>query len=190
MIGTRSPRLLVLAVTLSVAVSFIMVSVFYGQYRSLANQLVASSATQHDLLLRDSFAQHARAQLDNAANHLVTTLSGFDDPALVNTLHRALANNQDLIGIVYTDHSQQVITAGDFPADVDPTTTTWLTESLVIASPVVRNGEEIGVLSGAFELGALRANSASYAARLATAELDSRPVSYMWAGAGTLATLL
>ncbi|MCH8943199.1 MAG: EAL domain-containing protein [Proteobacteria bacterium] len=190
MIGIRPPRLLVLAVTLGVAVSFIMVSIFYGQYRSLANQLVASSSAQHDLLLRDSFTLHARAQLDNAANHLVTTLSGFDDPALVKALHRALADNQDLIGIVYTDHSQQVITAGDFPADVDPTTTTWLTESLVIASPVVRNGEEIGVLSGAFELGALRANSASYAARLATAELDSRRVSYMWAGAGTLATLL
>ncbi|MCH7536446.1 MAG: EAL domain-containing protein [Proteobacteria bacterium] len=190
MIGTRPPRLLVLAVTLGVAVSCIMVSIFYGQHRSLANQLVASSSAQHDLLLRDSFAQHARAQLDNAANHLVTTLSGFDDPTLVKALHRTLADNQDLIGIVYTGHSQPVITAGDFPADADPTATTWLTESLVIASPVVKNGEEIGILSGSFELSALRANSASYAARLATAELDSRRISYLWAGAGTLATLL
>ncbi len=190
MIGNRLPRLLLLAVTLGVAVSFIMLSVFYGQYRWLANQIVATSSAQHELLLRDSFEQDAHAQLLSAASHLATVVPEIDDPALPKALNRALAANQSLIGIQYSNHAQQLIVAGDFPANVDPTTTTWFTESLVVTSHVIKDGVEIGLLSGAFELNALRASSASFTAQLATAELDSRRVSYMWAGAGTLAALL
>ena len=190
MIGSRLPRSLLLAVTLGVAVSFIMLSVFYGQYHWLANQIVATSSAQHDLLLRDSFEQHVHAQMINVAGRVATQVPGADAPVLLETLHRALTDNPNLIGIQYTNNSRQSLVAGEFPAGADATTTTWLNESVVVTSPVLKDGVEIGLLSGAFELSGLRASSASFTARLAKAELDNRRVSYLWAGAGTLAALL
>lgn len=190
MIGNKLPRLLLLAVMLGVAVSFIMLSVFYGQYRWLANQIVATSSAQHEEQLRDSFEQHAHTLMANAASQLAMAAPGTDDTALLKTLNRALVDTQILIGVRYTDRSQNELVVGEFPAGANPMTTTWFTDSLVVASPVVINGVETGLLSGAFELSGVRASSASFTAHLAAAERDSRRVSYMWAGAGTLAALL
>lgn len=190
MIGNRFPRLLLPAVTLGVAVSFIMLSVFYGQYRWLAKQIVATSSAQHDLLLEDSFEQRAQSEVAGAAGRIATAAMENDRSALLKALNGTLLENEDLVGIHYTDKSQRSFTVGELPAGADPTTTTWFAENLVVVSPVFIDGVEIGVIAAAFELGGLRARSERFTAQLVTAEVESRRVSYIWAGAGTLAALL
>ncbi len=190
MIGNRFPRLLLPAVTLGVAVSFIMLSVFYGQYRWLAKQIVATSSAQHDLLLEDSFEQRAQSEVAGAAGRIATAAIENDRSALLKALNGMLLETEDLVGIHYTDKSQRSFTVGELPAGADPTTTTWFAENLVVVSPVFIDGVEIGVIAAAFELGGLRARSERFTAQLVTAEVESRRVSYIWAGAGTLAALL
>ena len=51
MIGNRIPRLLLLAVALGIAVSGVMLSVFYGQYRWLADQIVDASSAEFNQLI-------------------------------------------------------------------------------------------------------------------------------------------
>ena len=68
MIGNRTPRLLLLAVALGVAVSGVMLSVFYGQYRWLADQIVDASSAEYNELAEANFEQQARSRLQIAAN--------------------------------------------------------------------------------------------------------------------------
>ena len=63
MIGNRIPRLLLISLALGVVVTGIMLSVFYGQYRWLANQIVDASSTEYSLRAKAGFEQQARSQL-------------------------------------------------------------------------------------------------------------------------------
>ncbi len=51
MIGKKIPRYLRMGLTLGIAVGVIMLSMFYGQYRWLASEIVTASAEQHDAFL-------------------------------------------------------------------------------------------------------------------------------------------
>ncbi len=54
MIGSRIPRFLLYATTLGVIVAAIMLSMFYGQYRWLANQIVSTSSDEHRALVENN----------------------------------------------------------------------------------------------------------------------------------------
>ena len=62
MIGGRFPKYLALAVILGMAVSIIMLSMFYGQYRWLASEIVADSSAEHLTFLKQSFERRTRAR--------------------------------------------------------------------------------------------------------------------------------
>ena len=70
MIGRRIPRLLLYATTLGVIVAALMLSMFYGQYRWLARQIVATSYEEHRSLVEASFERRMRAQLHEVADTL------------------------------------------------------------------------------------------------------------------------
>ncbi len=86
MIGNRTSRLLLIAVALGVAVTGVMLSVFYGQYRWLANQLVDASSTEYHLLAEDNFEQKAHADLHNAADGLLVAAASNDATAISRAL--------------------------------------------------------------------------------------------------------
>ena len=48
MIGSKIPRYLLLSLALGVAMGIIMLSMFYGQYRWLADEIMSASAAEHD----------------------------------------------------------------------------------------------------------------------------------------------
>ena len=188
MIGNKNPRLLLLAVALSVAVSGIMLSVFYAQYHWLANQIVETSTAEHDRLLEASFERRARSQIRSAAGSLQKAVrDGRAPDVLMTTL---LNENDNLTGIRYLDPTGHLFESGNYPQSTESTTTTWLEEHLLISYPIAIDEDEIGLLSGAFALDDLRGESALFSAELASKEVDSRRASYLWAGAGTLAALL
>jgi diguanylate cyclase (GGDEF)-like protein/PAS domain S-box-containing protein len=190
MIGNRTPRLLLLAVVLGITVSGVMLSVFYGQYRWLAEQIVAASSAEHDLLAEANFEQQSLTQLQVAADSIRETVHSAQESDIFLALNTILVENEILTGVRYTDAANQIFDAGNIPPTVDPETTTWLAQRLIITQPVVADGIELGVLSGAFDLAELNAQAARFTAEITNTEVTSRQASYLWAGAGTLAALL
>ncbi len=186
MIGNRFPRYLLHLVALGVAVAAIMSSMFYGQYRWLADQIVATSSEQHYAFLQGSFERRARAQMHGIADVLARNSEA--DPGLL--LAQYLQRSGNLSGIRFTDNSGRSWTSGSLPDVEDPFAVTWLDDLLILPYPVGEDGERTGVVAGAFLLDDLRAEFSAFGEQVATQEIEKRRISYFWIGAGMLATWL
>jgi len=184
MIGNRFPRSLLLVVALGVAVAAVMLSMFYGQYRWLADQIVTTSSEQHYAYLQGSFERRARSQMHGIADILARNSEA--DPGLL--LNQALAANENLTGIRFTDNSGRSWSSGNLPVVGNPLSVTWLDDLLFLPYPVEQDGHRVGLLSGAFLLDDLRAEFSAFGEQVATQEIESRRISYFWIGAGMLAT--
>jgi diguanylate cyclase (GGDEF)-like protein/PAS domain S-box-containing protein len=190
MIGNRTPRLLILAVALGVTVSGVMLSVFYGQYHWLAEQIVDASSAEYNLRAEANFKQQAHTQLLAAADKMHDAVSGAQAANIFLALNTVLIENENLTGVRYTSLTNQTFEAGSIPQTTNPEATIWLAQRLVITQPIIIADVEVGVLSGAFDLSGLNADSARFTAEITNTEVTSRQVSFLWAGGGTLAALL
>ncbi len=186
MIGNRFPRFLLLVLALGVAVAVVMLSMFYGQYRWLADQIVTASSEQHYAFLQGSFERRARAQMHGIAD--ILSQDGEADPGLL--LNQALLGNKNLSGLRFTDRSGRSWSSGSMPVVDDPLAVTWLDDRLFLPYPVKQNGDQTGTVSGAFLLDELRAEFSAFGEQVATQEVESRRISYFWIGAGMLAIWL
>ncbi len=184
MVGRRFPRFLVVVVALGIAVSAVMLSIFYGQYRWLADQISTTSSAEHYAFLQGSYERRARAQLHFVADSLPLETADAD---LGSFLDQALNANQNLTGIRYADGSGRAWTSGSVPLVDDPTGLSWMDDRLYIAYPVQRDGQDLGYVGGAFHLGDLRAEFAAFGEQIMTQEAESRRASYLWIGGGTFA---
>lgn len=189
MIGSRTPRLLLFASALSIAVAAIMLSVFYGQYQWLARQLVETSAVEYDQLVRESFERSARARLHADAISLAEIIDTRRGQDVVSALNTVLITDDGLTGVRYVDQNGVASVAGSYPNIAMDTSTLWLEQRLLISYPVILNDLEAGALFGAYDLVDLYADSARFTAELTSTEVESRRVSYLWAAAGTMAAL-
>ena len=190
MIGSKIPRYLRFGLTLGVAVATIMLSMFYGQYRWLAQEITSTSTAKHDAFLRGSYERRVRAQMHTAADRLSSELGARNSASVLTILNRTIADNETLAGLRFISSDLDMPQAGSLP-DVDISdAVTWLPDNLVMTYPVVHANEELGILIGSFELHQLRAESQEFATELLSKESQSRRISYVWIGAGTLATLL
>ncbi len=190
MIGNRTPRLFLLAVVLGIAVFGVMLSVFYGQYQWLANQIIDASSSRYISRAEASFEQQAQSQLQIAANTLHDAASSDQVGDIFLALNTILIENENLAGVRFVNASQQSFEAGSIPPLSDAAVTSWFTQRLVVVQPVVIDQVRAGVLSGAFDLSDLHAETAQFTEEITTTEVASRHASYLWAGAGTLAALL
>ena len=190
MIGSRIPRVWLFAVALGAIAAVVMLSMFYGQYRWLANEIVTTSSQQHYAFMQDSFERRARSRIHGVADTLPVENATGDASALTLALNRALGATDSLTGIRFTSSTGEFWESGNIPAVDDLAATTWLPERLVIAYPVIYNDKDVGYLSGSFDLEELLAEYAAFADRLSASELQSRQSSYYWIGGGTLAVLL
>ena len=167
-----------------------MLSLFYGQYRWLANQIESTSYEEHRSLLEASFERRSRADLHAVAHRLPDDLTGVDTRTIRQELNRALTVHPELIGIRLASAAGETWSSGNYPQDVIVTGTTWLEDQLLVTYAVSRDGKVIGELVGSFELDTLNSELAAFAARLEAREDESRRVSYIWIGGGTLAVLV
>jgi diguanylate cyclase (GGDEF)-like protein/PAS domain S-box-containing protein len=189
MIGNKSPRSLLMAVVLGIAVSGVMLSVFHGQYRWLADQIVAASSAEYDQLVEANFEQRARIELQVAANELQTAAGDRQSDGISLALNAIFSESQNLTGVRFVDLSGRAFESGDYFEPDNSAATMWLERLLLLAQPVVVNDIEIGVLYGAFDLTELRANSVRFTDDITSTEIESRNASYLWAGLGTLAAV-
>jgi len=190
MIGKKIPRYLRMGLTLGIAVGVIMLSMFYGQYRWLANEIVTTSAMQHDAILYASFERRMRAQLHVMADEIALEIGTPNSSSVYDILNRLMIDNATLAGLRFSGADVAPVQSGEIATVPSGDTVTWLADSLIMSYPVVRNDTQLGQLWGSFRLDRLHAESASFANNLVDTELKNRRTSYFWIGSGTLATLL
>ena len=190
MLASKLPRYLLFALILGVGVTIIMLSMFYGQYRWLASEIVARSSAEHDTFLESSFERLMRSHLSGIANDLALDVDINESGAVNRRLNRAHANDDLIAGLRYTNSASQILHSGVFPAERLTGSTTWLENELVLVVPVSSNGEILGELAGSFLLERLHAESTNFASEVVATEVESRRISYVWIGFGTLATLI
>jgi diguanylate cyclase (GGDEF)-like protein/PAS domain S-box-containing protein len=189
MIGSKIPRLILYAMVLGAAGAGIMLSMFYGQYRWLADQIESASYEEHRSLLESSFERSSRANLHAVADRLPDDLTDIDAATVDRLLDSALDVHPELNGIQLTAASGETWSRGAYSQEVIFTEAIWLEEQLLLTHPVKRDDGVIGVLAGSFKLDILKSELAAFAAYLETRENESRRISYVWIGGGTLAVL-
>ena len=114
MIGNRFPRYLLFGLAVGTAVAVIILSMFYGQYRWLANEITSSGAAEHEAFLRRNHEIGAQAQLSVIGDDLAARA---ENPAAVLTaLNRALADNETLVGLRFVSRDLDMRQAGSIPA--------------------------------------------------------------------------
>ena len=190
MIGNRIPRSLLYATALGAVVAIVMLSLFYGQYRWLAGEIVAASYEEHRVLLQASYERRARAELHRIADQLPIDATATDDAALGPALRAALREHPELDGLQLTLPGGQSHVAGNYPPGVNGTTTAWLDQQMLLSYPVVRNEAQAARLSGAFDLAPFHADFAAFQDHLHSKENESRRASFLWIGGGSVAVLL
>lgn len=190
MIGNKIPRFLLYATVLGTIVAAIMLSMFYGQYRWLANQIMSTSYEEHRSLLEASFDRHTQAELRAISDALPSDLGAAKQNNIAIALNRALISNPRLTGLQVSLPTGAIISSGSYPQIDNNGSTMWLDDYLLQTSPIVRNELEVGRIAGLFELASLHADLTTFTEELQTKEGESRRVSYLWIGGGTTAVLL
>jgi diguanylate cyclase (GGDEF)-like protein/PAS domain S-box-containing protein len=183
------PRYLILASTLALVVVGILLSMFYGQYRWLADGIVDASVQQHDAILEASFERRARGTLHRIADELAAVEEPLNEVGLMTVVEDAVRNTDNLVGLRFESSDGLRIQAGEVTELSGPQTTGWEANRLYISYPVTRNGQQIGTLVSSFELSAIREESARFEERLAGEETQYRQDSFAWIAATTVFAL-
>jgi diguanylate cyclase (GGDEF)-like protein/PAS domain S-box-containing protein len=183
------PRYLILASTLALVVVGILLSMFYGQYRWLADGIVDASVQQHNAILEASFERRARGTLHRIADELAAVGDPLNEVSLLAVVEDAVRNTDNLVGLRFESSDGVRIQAGEVTELSGPQTTEWDANRLYVTYPVTRNEQQIGTLVSSFELSALRQESARFEERLANEETRYRRDSFTWITATTVFAL-
>lgn len=190
MTGSIVPRYLVLTAALAIAVVGIMLSVFYGQYRWLAGNLMTSSADLFAEAQVISFERRATDRLghvrDSIALHRVPPNAAF----ITGLLELMLANDSDMIGLAFVGANGSTIEVGQTHSLVTGDGSTTPQQPLTVNLTATRNGVEIGALYGYFSLSAPTDESAVFRQQLMGRESASRRSSFLRIGATAILVIL
>ena len=190
MIGSKIPRLFLYATVLGTVGAVVMLSMFFGQYRWLAGQMMATSYEEHRSLLQMNFDRHSLEELRAISDALPAELEAADENAIVPALERVLISNPNLAGMQVALSTGATFTVGAYPQIEGGPDSVWLDDYLLRSGPIVRNELEIGRISGAFLLDSIHADLVSFNEVINTKEGENRRTSYLWIGGGTATVLL
>jgi len=178
-----------LAATLTLVVVGLMLSLFYGQYRWLATDIVSSSVKEHNAILEGRFAGRARAQLHRIADSVAATASRDDSASISLLLEKAALENENLVGVRYVRRGRPNLQAGSVPEQAGDQSTQWTTDNLYLTYPITMDGNILGVLVSNFTLGEVHRESARFRDQLLSTGAERRRASFVWIGIATLLVL-
>jgi diguanylate cyclase (GGDEF)-like protein/PAS domain S-box-containing protein len=190
MINSKNPRYLLFVVTLVVLVAAILLSMSYVQYRWLGSEITAIERAEHRALLRENYEARVRDNLHTIAHALAAEPDSTSAASVLKILNRALADHEMLTGMRFANSDLGIREVGSFPETDAPGSEVWLAGHLLLTIPVARGEQQLGLLTGSFELRQLRAELQEFESGLFDRESQSRRASFIWIGSGTLLTLL
>lgn len=189
MIGRVLPRYVILAAALILVVVGLMLSLFYGQYRWLATDIVSKSVEEHNAILEGSFEGRARAQLHRLADAIAAVPDQTDSASLALLLDKARLDNDNLNGLRYVRPDLPALQTGDIPELAGDVASPSLPGNLTLIYPVTLNDNELGMLVGSFSLADLRRESTIFEDQLLSEGNERRRASFVWIGIATLIML-
>lgn len=178
-----------LAATLTLVVVGLMLSLFYGQYRWLATDIVSSSVEEHNAILEGRFEGRARAQLHRIADSVATAENRDDSASISLLLEKAALENENLVGVRYVRRGQPNLQAGSVPEQAGDQSTQWTTDNLYLTYPTTLDGNILGVLVSNFTLDEVHRESARFRDQLLSTGDERRRASFVWIGIATLLVL-
>lgn len=188
MTGKVLPKYVILVSTLALVVVGSMLFIFYGQYRWLANGIVASSVEQHYVSLSGSFERRARAELHGIADSLAAVpVDDYDTQ--ISVMRDAIAASPDLAGLRFVQADGTNVETGATVEDPGEQSYIWHPDSLTMTYPVRRDEAELGVLLSTYSLETLTRELQSFEERLVEQGTQRRQDSLFWIGGATLVTL-
>ncbi len=188
MTGRVLPRYVILVSTLILVVIGVMLSIFYGQYRWLANGIVSSSVEQHDVSESASFERQARGQLHRIADSLAATEID-DEGGQLQVLNQGIAANDDLVGLRFEHADGSSVQAGQVVEDPGSEGYIWRPDYLYMTYPVMRDDIEIGTVISGHSLVTLTGKLQAFEEMLVQQGTQRRQDSLFWIGGATLVTL-
>jgi len=178
-----------LAATLTLVVVGLMLSLFYGQYRWLATDIVSSSVEEHNAILEGRFEGRARAQLHRIADSIATTANRDDSASISLLLEKAALDNENLTGVRYVRRGQPNLQAGSVPERAGDLSTQWTTDNLYLTYPITMDDNILGVLVSNFILDEMHRESTRFRDQLLSKGDERRRASFVWIGVATLLVL-
>ncbi len=189
MIGRVLSSYLILATALTLVVVGLMLSLFYGQYRWLASDIVTSSVQEHSAILQRSFEGRARSQLERTADELAAVSEPGASASISRLLENALQENNDIIGMRYMRPGLPDVQAGDPPERTDDESKSFDADNLYLSQPVIQDGELIGQMAGNFTLAELHRESAEFQNKILATGDERRRARFAWISIATLIIL-
>ena len=191
MTGRVLPRYLILAAALTLVVVGLMLSLFYGQNRWLASEIVTRSTEEHNAILERNFEARATAQLYRIATTVgVAARSEQNDPASISkSLESARANTENLLGLRFVRPELPDIVVGELPEHVGNAATEWGANNLYLRQPVEFDDIELGLLVSNFTVVELRHQSTNFRDQIIIIGDQRRRISFVWLGIATLVVL-
>ncbi len=189
MIGRVLSSYLILATALTLVVVGLMLSLFYGQYRWLASDIVTSSVQEHGAILQRSFEGRARSQLQRTADELAAVSEPGASASISRLLENALQENNDIIGMRYMRPGLPDVQAGDPPERTDDESKSFDADNLYLSQPVIQDGELIGQMAGNFTLAELHRESAEFQNKILATGDERRRARFAWISIATLVIL-
>ena len=162
MTGKTVPRYLALTATLSLVVGGLMLTVFYGQYRSLAGQLVETSAEQFDAAQSASFERRSRSRMHRIADAIALHNVVAESADVESVMRAALNGSDNLNGLRFVDQDGNSVAVGDRVPTPASGATTSDDANLYISYPVRGPDSDYGTVYGSFALGAVQAETAAF----------------------------
>ena len=189
MIGRVLSSYLILAAALTLVVVGLMLSLFYGQYRWLATDIVASSVQEHSAILQRSFEARARSQLQRTADELASVTGPGESASLSGLLENATQESNEIIGMRYMRPGLPDVQAGDAPNRIDYESTSFDADNLFLSHPVIQDGELIGQLTSNITLAELHRESAEFQKEILATGNERRSARFAWISIATLIIL-
>jgi diguanylate cyclase (GGDEF)-like protein/PAS domain S-box-containing protein len=187
MIRNFVTRHLIVALLLGVTLTAVLLTLFYGQYRQLAEDMVETSSAEHDAFLRESFRRRSLEEL----SMISADLGAIVEPReLRRALERELNQNEQISGLRVITADATRVDAGRIPETPAGESVSWLPGTLVIGLEFRSGRQSTATLIGAFSLRALRNESTAFSSEIAMTEIRTRRASFAWIGAAAAATLL
>ncbi len=188
MSGFRYSRNFVLVTLLGVSATIVVLLMFYGQYRLLADGVLADSLTQHEAFLRESFERRARFRMRVVAESFDG--SEVEAERARQLLEDALDRTDGLIGLRLSGLYDESIAVGEIAEIGSDASAAWNPDSLSIRYPLRSDGGVAATITGSFELDEYRAEAEVFEVRLTADEAVRIRTSYLSILVGTLATVL
>ncbi len=189
MAGRILSRYIVLVSIIALIGIGVILALFYGQYRWMTSGIVFSSVEQHGESLAASFERRARGQLYRLAVS-ISEGSVQSANAALPLLDAAIVDSETLIGLSYSHEDGSTIESGLAGNESFNENILWTPERLHMKFPVIRGDNNVGSLTGSFDLATLISESEAFEELLVELGAQSRQTSFLWIGAVTLITIV